>query len=127
MFHLLGKSLPTVVGYFVSLLLTKILAGLPLISLRGGALSRKLLYRLLFSQTSLTQRELDEIHHPENVQYGWEYPMQLLVIVICFTYACELPAPGRFVPDSFLSSMHNVCQVFLRLFCRLERSFSLGH
>jgi hypothetical protein len=39
----------------------------------------------------LTQRELDEVYRPENVQYGWEFPTQLLVIIICFTYACICP------------------------------------
>ena len=35
---ILGKSLPNVVGYFVTFIMTKILAGLPLILLRSGAL-----------------------------------------------------------------------------------------
>jgi len=34
-----GKSLPTVVGYFVALLVTKILAGLPMVLLRSGKYS----------------------------------------------------------------------------------------
>lgn len=91
MLELLGRSLPTVVGYFVALLLTKILAGLPMVFLRIGALSRMVFLRSLFSKKMLTQRELDEVYRPENVQYGWEFPTQLLVIVICFTYACICP------------------------------------
>lgn len=35
---ILGKSLPNVVGYFATFIMTKILAGLPLILLRSGAL-----------------------------------------------------------------------------------------
>jgi len=69
---LLGKSLPTVVGYFVALLITKILAGLPMVFLRVGALGRMVFLRTLFSKNMLTQRELDEVYRPENVQYGWE-------------------------------------------------------
>jgi hypothetical protein len=70
--ELLGRSLPTVVGYFVALLITKILAGLPMVFLRVGALSRMIFLRTLFSRKMLTQRELDEVYRPENVQYGWE-------------------------------------------------------
>lgn len=70
--ELLGRSLPTVVGYFVALLITKILAGLPMVFLRVGALSRMLFLRAMFSRKMLTQRELDEVYRPENVQYGWE-------------------------------------------------------
>jgi hypothetical protein len=88
---LLGESLPTMVGYFVALLVTKVLAGLPIVFLRVGALSRMLLLRSLSSQKKLSQRELDEIYRPENVQYGWEFPSQLLVIMIVFTYAIICP------------------------------------
>ena len=88
-FTILGDSLPTLVGYFVSLLLTKILAGLPVVFLRMGALSRRILAMVMFRTSCLTQRELDEIVHAENILYGWLYPSLLLVIVICFTYACK--------------------------------------
>lgn len=90
--ELLGQSLPSMVGYFVALLVTKILAGLPIVFLRVGALSRMLLLRSLTPQAEkVTQRELDEIYRPENVQYGWEFPAQLLVIMIVFTYAVICP------------------------------------
>ncbi|CAB9506338.1 CSC1-like protein ERD4 [Seminavis robusta] len=89
--QLLGQSLPTMVGYFVALLVTKILAGLPMIFLRFGALSRMLLLKSLSAENKLTQRELDAIYRQENVQYGWEFPSQLLVIVIVFTYATLCP------------------------------------
>jgi hypothetical protein len=39
---ILGKSLPNVVGFFATFIMTKILAGLPLILLRSGALVRTL-------------------------------------------------------------------------------------
>lgn len=87
--EILGRSLPKVVGYFISLLITKILAGLPIIVLRVGALSRMLILRGLFSKDRVTQREMDFVFRRENLLYGWEYPSQLLVIVICFTYACK--------------------------------------
>jgi Calcium-dependent channel, 7TM region, putative phosphate len=79
------------VGYFVALLVTKTLAGLPMIFLRVGALSRMLFLKLASSSSKLTQRELDAIYRQENVQYGWEFPTQLLVVVIVFTYAVICP------------------------------------
>jgi hypothetical protein len=75
------------VGYFVALLVTKTLAGLPMIFLRFGALSRMLFLKTLSNEKKLTQRELDAVYRLENVQYGWEFPTQLLVVVIVFTYA----------------------------------------
>lgn len=68
---LLGESLPFMVGYFVALLVTKILAGLPMVFLRMGALSKMLLRRTLSSPARLTQRELDEMYRPENVQVSF--------------------------------------------------------
>ena len=90
-FETLGNTLPTVVGYFISLLITKILAGLPMVILRVGALSRFLFLRLLYKEKYLTQRELNEVYRVQPLNYGWDYPTQLLVIVICFTYACISP------------------------------------
>jgi len=91
-FVILGRSLPTVVGYFVSFLATKTLAGLPMVLLRLGPLGKMLFYRLCLRESKLTQRELDEaIYRKEGIMYGWEYPTQLLVVVICFTYACISP------------------------------------
>lgn len=90
-FEILGNSLPTVVGYFISLIITKILAGLPMVILRIGALFRYLILRLVTREAYLTQRELDQVYRNLPCYYGWEYPTQLLVIVICFTYACISP------------------------------------
>ena len=69
LFQLLGESLPSMVGYFVALLVTKILGGLPIVFLRVGALSRMLFLRTLSSHGKLTQRELDEIYRPENGKF----------------------------------------------------------
>lgn len=60
--ELLGQSLPTMVGYFVALLVTKILAGLPMIFLRFGALLRMLLLKAVSAERKLTQREMDAIY-----------------------------------------------------------------
>lgn len=49
------------------------------------------MFKLCFREKKLTQREIDNIEKPGMLQYGWEYPTQLLVIVICFTYACIAP------------------------------------
>jgi hypothetical protein len=88
---ILAASFPTVVGYFVSLLLTKTLAGLPIVMLRVAEVSRYFFYKTFFREKKMTQREIDSIYKPTMLQYGWEYPTQLLVIVICFTYACISP------------------------------------
>jgi len=88
---ILGRALPQVVGYFISLLLTKLMAGLPIVLLRGGALFRFQFLRWTFSEDKLTQRELDEVYRRQELWYGWEYPTQLLVIVICFTYSVISP------------------------------------
>eukprot|EP00536_Pseudo-nitzschia_multiseries_P008702 jgi/Psemu1/257464/estExt_Genewise1Plus.C_2260019 len=88
---LLGESMPFMVGYFVSLLVTKVLVGLPTVFLRFGALTKMCLRRMLSSPDKLTQRELDEMYSPENVLYGWEFPAQIFVIMIIFTYAVICP------------------------------------
>lgn len=64
---LLGESIPFMVGYFVSVLVTKILVGLPTVFVRFGALSKMMLRRMLSLPSKLTQRELDEMYSPENV------------------------------------------------------------
>ena len=90
-FEIVGNSVPTVVGYFIALLVTKIFGGLPSIMLRITALGRYLLLRILHRKKYLTQRDLNQVYRQEPVWYGWEYPNQLMVIVICFTYACISP------------------------------------
>ena len=102
---LLGESLPTMVGYFIALLVTKILAGLPMIFLRFGALSRMLLLKMLSNESKLTQRELDAVYRQENLQYGWEFPSQLLVVVIVFTYAIICPVILPFGLIYFLGAL----------------------
>lgn len=88
---ILGETLPKLAGYFISLLLTKTLAGLPMVLLRIGALSRMMFLRSCFNKKRLTQRELREVYRKQPIYYGWEYPTQFLVIIICFTYACITP------------------------------------
>jgi len=104
-FEILGNSLPTVVGYFIALLVTKIFGGLPSIMLRVTALTRYLLLRTLHRKKFLTQRDLDQVYRQEPVWYGWEYPNQLMVIVICFTYACISPVVLIFGSVFFLMSL----------------------
>jgi hypothetical protein len=82
----LGKTLPRLAGYFISLLITtKTLAGLPLILLCFGAITRMTFLRSCFSKKRLTQRELNDLYWKESIYYGWVYPTQFLVIIICFT------------------------------------------
>ena len=59
--------------------------------LRMGALSRMMFLRSCFNKRRLTQRELREVYRKQPILYGWEYPTQFLVIIICFTYACITP------------------------------------
>jgi hypothetical protein len=59
-------------GYMVALLVTKIMAGLPMVFLRFGALFRMVLLKTLSNEKKLTQREIDAVYRQENVQYGWE-------------------------------------------------------
>lgn len=89
--YILGNTLPKLAGYFISLLLTKTLAGLPITLLRFGSLFRMGFLRSCFNRRRLTQRELDEVHRKQPIYYGWEYPTQFLAIIICFTYACITP------------------------------------
>jgi len=89
--YILGNTLPKLAGYFISLLLTKTFAGLPIVLLRLGALSRMTFLKSCFNRRRLTQRELDEVHRKQPVNYGWEYPTQFLAIIICFTYAYITP------------------------------------
>jgi hypothetical protein len=68
---ILGKALPKVAGYFISLLLTKILAGLPMVLLRFGALARMLLLKALFNESLMTQREVIVLR--KKTFYRFEY------------------------------------------------------
>jgi hypothetical protein len=129
-----SEMIPTVVGYFISLICTKvrmvggeqragaqekarthkpgsstaissirfslnppylrpaqILAGLPVVLLRLGALLRLTFLRSCFKESQLTLREMREVYRKQEFMYGWEYPTQLFVIVIVFTYAVISP------------------------------------
>mmetsp|Transcript_29380 Transcript_29380/g.66372 ORF Transcript_29380/g.66372 Transcript_29380/m.66372 type:complete len:1055 (-) Transcript_29380:9-3173(-) len=88
---ILGASIPKLAGYFISLLITKTFAGLPMVLLRVGALSRMFILRSCFNKKRLTERELNEVYRKQPLMYGWEYPNQFLVIIICFTYVCLTP------------------------------------
>ena len=65
MLAILGKSLPNVVGYFATFIMTKILAGLPLILLRFGPLIRLAFIKLCFREKYMTQAEIDEAYFPK--------------------------------------------------------------
>lgn len=71
--------------------MTKTLAGLPIILLRPAPLCRMLFLKICFRQSLLTQRELNSVHKREELYSCVDYSDQLLVIVICFTYACISP------------------------------------
>eukprot|EP00592_Proboscia_alata_P024003 CAMPEP_0194448308 /NCGR_PEP_ID=MMETSP0176-20130528/129494_1 /TAXON_ID=216777 /ORGANISM="Proboscia alata, Strain PI-D3" /LENGTH=971 /DNA_ID=CAMNT_0039275269 /DNA_START=42 /DNA_END=2958 /DNA_ORIENTATION=+ len=115
-----GQSFPTVVGYFVTFIVTKTFAGLPIVLLRVAPLIRALFMKVFFSEQTLTQRELDQIYKKRNLHYGWEYPNQLLVIVICFTYSCIspviLPVGAVFFIASLLVYKYQVLFVYTPIY-----------
>ena len=114
-FEILGQSVPTVVGYFVLFIMTKLLAVLPLVLLRVLPLLRRCFLKLFCRESFMTQRELDNEYVPTPIMLGTEvgsleffffvyatqfifltyllfqYPNQLLVVVIVFTYAPIAP------------------------------------
>ena len=85
--------------------------------MRWGALSRYIWLRIVYSEESMTQRELDMIYMEQVIRFGrevrnaycfslilrenmtetsqffvyFQYPNLLLVSGICFTYACIAP------------------------------------
>ncbi len=104
-FEILGRSIPHLVGFFVTLLVTKTLVGLPIVLLRITTLLRQTVLRVLFRQKFLTQRELDEVYKRETLLGGWQYPNLLFVVVICFTYACISPIILPFGAVFFLMAL----------------------
>jgi hypothetical protein len=119
MLAILGKSLPNVVGYFATFLMTKIFAGLPMICLRFGPLFRLLFLKLCFREKYLTEAEIHEVYYPQEfsqLRFGWEYPNLLLVIVICFVYSCIspiiLPVGAVFFAGSWLLYKNQILLVF---------------
>ena len=104
-FEILGKSIPNLVGFFVTLLVTKTLVGLPTVMLRITQLLRQIALRVLFRQKLMTQRELDEVYKRDTLLGGWRYPDLLFVVVICFTYACISPVILPFGAMFFLVAL----------------------
>ena len=80
---ILGETLPKLAGYFISLLITKTLAGLPMVLLRIGALSRMMFLRSCFNKRRLTQRELNEVYRKQPILYGWEVSLFVQVRRMC--------------------------------------------
>jgi len=72
--------------------------------------------KLFFKQRLLTQREIDEIHRPQEAYHCSDYADQLLVIVICFTYACIspiiLPAGALYFLGSLIVYKKQILLVF---------------
>jgi hypothetical protein len=81
-FEILGQSVPTVVGYFVLLVMTKLLAGLPFTLLRVIPLLRRLVMKMFCREMIMTQRELDDEYKPKPIRLGTE--VRCLFISIFF-------------------------------------------
>jgi len=115
--RLLGETLPTVVGYFVALIVTKTMVGIPVGLLRTGSLARYSLLRTIFcSKSYLTQRELDVVEKRLRLRFGREYPSVLLVMIICQCYATIapviLPFAALFFVLAFVVYKHQCIHVF---------------
>lgn len=80
-FEILGQSVPTVVGYFVLLIMTKLLAGLPLTLLRILPLIRRVVMKMFCREMIMTQRELDAEYKPNPIRLGTEVRFLLLLSV----------------------------------------------
>jgi hypothetical protein len=70
-FAILAETVPTVVGYFVMLLLTLIFVALPLKLLRLPALFNALLLKLSCKEKYLTPREVDEMYSSQSLDTGY--------------------------------------------------------
>lgn len=86
MLSILGKSLPNVVGYFATFIMTKIFAGLPMILLRFGPLMRMVFIKTCFREKYMTQAEKDEAYYPE--VFSQVSPM--LVVLCSINYLTTL-------------------------------------
>mmetsp|Transcript_23134 Transcript_23134/g.34161 ORF Transcript_23134/g.34161 Transcript_23134/m.34161 type:complete len:893 (-) Transcript_23134:388-3066(-) len=90
-FALLGTSVPAVVGYFIMFILTKTFAALPFILLRVPSLLHRVGSFFCCRDAFKTARDTEKEKQSEKIDLGREYPNQLLVIVIMFTYATISP------------------------------------
>lgn len=81
MLSILGKSLPNVVGYFATFIMTKIFAGLPMILLRFGPLMRMVFIKTCFREKYMTQAEKDEAYYPEVFSQ-----VRHMLVVFCSIY-----------------------------------------
>lgn len=70
-FQYFGAVFPTMVGYFISFLLVKILGGLPMVLLRLGAVLRLAFLNTICGKRR-TQRQIDKVYKKQELLYGWE-------------------------------------------------------
>jgi hypothetical protein len=88
--EILGRAVTTVVGYFIALVITKLLAGLPFVMLRPLALCRRLSQKIFCREARLTQRDLDKQNRQRTLAYGKE---------VCMGWRVE-PSYRRFSYDT---------------------------
>eukprot|EP00814_Leptocylindrus_danicus_P009946 CAMPEP_0116005614 /NCGR_PEP_ID=MMETSP0321-20121206/1263_1 /TAXON_ID=163516 /ORGANISM="Leptocylindrus danicus var. danicus, Strain B650" /LENGTH=724 /DNA_ID=CAMNT_0003474061 /DNA_START=48 /DNA_END=2219 /DNA_ORIENTATION=+ len=69
-FQYFGAVFPTMVGYFISFLIVKILGGLPMVLLRLGAVLRLAFLNMLCGKRK-TQRQVDNVYKKQELLYGW--------------------------------------------------------
>ena len=96
MLAILGKSLPNVVGYFATFIMTKILAGLPLILLRFGPLIWLVFIKLCLREKYMTQAEIDEAYYPQMFSqvnynnYGNCHALLFSFLTVFSSRSCDL-------------------------------------
>lgn len=101
------------VGYFMSLLITKILAGLPMVILRSGALSRMFLLRSCFSRAKLTQRELDEVYRKQTVCYVSQFTLPFAEMRHAY-FVCLLSLASMYCISTGTAFSHCLFDLFPR-------------
>ena len=92
---LLANSLPGVSTFFLNLLITFLLSGIPMALLRIGPAAIYKLYRLCFNERKLTRRDL--IEGPlasADIDYATVLPGLLYVLCIAMTYWVIAPIVG---------------------------------
>eukprot|EP00592_Proboscia_alata_P013410 CAMPEP_0194389790 /NCGR_PEP_ID=MMETSP0174-20130528/105996_1 /TAXON_ID=216777 /ORGANISM="Proboscia alata, Strain PI-D3" /LENGTH=889 /DNA_ID=CAMNT_0039182413 /DNA_START=1048 /DNA_END=3717 /DNA_ORIENTATION=+ len=90
MFEILGGVFPKMAGFFISFLITKTLAGLPIVLINMKPFLKMLLIRMKMNEED-GYKKTKAAFDAEMFPFGRVYANLILVLVICFTYACISP------------------------------------
>lgn len=114
--ELVGTALPTVSAFFINLLSTMLLSGVPLLLLRPVPLLIWKIYRSLLGESKLTRRMLIEGPlAPQPVKYSILLPRSLYVLCIGLTYWTISPfvtfIAGLYFGANFMAWKYQLCYV----------------